>query len=383
MAMTKRKGKRTRGKKVAPVDTSKKIGELLNKAKCSVSNAEKRPKGLKVRCPAWMEEYAARHPNVDFSRCPLDFWRGANNFLFKSFYRAYEERDGDLLKNPAIAEALCIIMNEPRALARKFFYRYTESPKLYGGDYDGDLKRITDDWRYYCGYPDPFTGYADWFNLVFQDTGQAIALWILQPKKLDSTPIFGALKSEISKGDFWEGMPEFPDPFGVERTREDAKPEELKVFGAGFATCTHPALRQLLQVAWLESGTHFQGGGNHRPGEWAGQWIREYSPEQQTFVFKDVKYDFSLAPERWKVAQKVIESKDDDGAVFLGNGWRGRWNDETSLAYKFSRYIHPVKCEGKGPGFFHLMDEPIAGNRSRKSGKRTAAGTKRAKRPSR
>ena len=98
MAMTKRKGKRTRGKKVAPVDTSKKIDELLNKAKCSVSNAEKRPKGLKVRCPAWMEEYAARHPNVDFSRCPLDFWRGANNFLFKSFYRAYEECDGDLLK---------------------------------------------------------------------------------------------------------------------------------------------------------------------------------------------------------------------------------------------------------------------------------------------
>ena len=113
------------------------------------------------------------------------------------------------------------------------------------------------------------------------------------------------------------------------------------------------------------------------------KWIRKYSAEQQTFVFKDVEYDFSTAPERWKVAQKVIESKEDGGVVFLGNGWRGRWNDKTSLAYKFSRYIHPVKCEGKGPGFFHLMDEPIAGNRSRKSGKRTAAGTKRAKRPSR
>ena len=170
--MTAKKVKKS-VKKAEPVDTSKKIDELLTKAKCAVSGAEERPMGMKVRCPAWMEDYAARHPNVDFSRCPLDFWRGANNFLFKSFYRAYEERDGDLLKNPAIAEALCVIINEPRALARKFFYRYTESPQLYGGDYDGDLKRITDDWRYYCGYPDPFTGYADWFNLVFQDTGQA------------------------------------------------------------------------------------------------------------------------------------------------------------------------------------------------------------------
>lgn len=382
--MTAKKVKKS-VKKAEPVDTSKKIDELLTKAKCAVSGAEERPMGMKVRCPAWMEDYAARHPNVDFSRCPLDFWRGANNFLFKSFYRAYEERDGDLLKNPAIAEALCVIINEPRALARKFFYRYTESPQLYGGDYDGDLKRITDDWRYYCGYPDPFTGYADWFNLVFQDTGQTIALWILQPKKLDSTPIFGALKSEISKGDFWEGMPEFPDPFGVERSRENVKPEELKVFGAGFVTCTHPALRQLLQVAWLESGTHFQGSGNHRPGKWAAQWIREYSPEQQTFVFKDVKYDFSLAPERWKVAQKLIESKDEKGFVFLGNKWRGGWNDKESPAYKFSRYISPPRQEDEnpGPGFFHLKDEPIVGTRSRKSGKRTAAETKRPKTASR
>ena len=169
--MTTKKVKKS-VKKAEPADTSKKIDELLTKAKCAVPGAENRPSGLKVRCPAWMEEYAARHPNVDFSRCPLDFWRGANNFLFKSFFRAYEECDGDLLKNPAIAEALCVIINEPRALARKFFYRYTESPQLYGGDYDGDLRRITDDWRYYCGYPDPFTGYADWFNLVFQDTGQ-------------------------------------------------------------------------------------------------------------------------------------------------------------------------------------------------------------------
>ena len=103
MAMTKICKKSVQ--KVEPADTSQKIDELLDKAKCVVSGAEERPMGMKVRCPAWMEEYAARHPNVDFSRCPLDFWRGANNFLFKSFYRAYEERDGDLLKNPAIAEA--------------------------------------------------------------------------------------------------------------------------------------------------------------------------------------------------------------------------------------------------------------------------------------
>ena len=102
-------------------------------------------------------------------------------------------------------------------------------------------------------------------------------------------------------------------------------------------------------------------------------------------MFNDVKYDFSLAPERWKIAQKLIESKDKKGFVFLGNKWRGGWNDRKSPAYKFSRYICPPRQEdgNPGPGFFHLTDEPIDGIRSRKSGKRTAAGTKGSKTASR
>ena len=372
-------------KKAEPVDTSKKIDELLNKAKLAVPGAERQTRDLKGKCPAWMEEYAVRCPNVDISLKPLDFWLGARDFLASSFARAYEANDGDLLKDPGISEALCVLMEEPRALCRKFFYRYTESPSLYGGDYDGDLKRIVGDWRLHFGDPDPFNGYADWFNLMFQLVGESMVPWILQSKKLDASPVFASLKMDISKCDLWEGMPVFPDPFGVERQRSDVSPEELKVFGAGFVTCTHPALRQLLQVAWMECGRRLHGRDDHCPGEWAGKWIREYSPEQQSFVFKDVKYDFSLAPERWKVAQKLIESKNEKGFVFLGNKWRGGWNDKESPAYKFSRYICPPRQEdgNLGPGFFHLMDEPIDGTRSRKSGKRTAAGTKRSKTASR
>ena len=72
-------------KKVEQVDTSKKFDELLNKAKLVVPGAEKRPKDMEGKCPAWMEEYAARCPNVDISLKPLDFWLGAHDFLAKSF----------------------------------------------------------------------------------------------------------------------------------------------------------------------------------------------------------------------------------------------------------------------------------------------------------
>ena len=121
-------------KKVAPVDTSKKIDELLNKATCAVPT---RRSDWRVRKSNALRGWRSMRRGIRMST-----FRGARSTSgveritsFSSpYYRAYEERDGDLLKNPAIAEALCIIMNEPRALARKFFYRYTESPQLYGGD---------------------------------------------------------------------------------------------------------------------------------------------------------------------------------------------------------------------------------------------------------
>ena len=83
----------------------------------------------------------------------------------------------------------------------------------------------------------------------------------------ETSPIFASLKADISKCDFREGMPVFPDPFEVERQRSDVSPKELKVFGAGFVTCTHPALRQLLQVAWMECGRRLHGRDDHCPGE--------------------------------------------------------------------------------------------------------------------
>ena len=55
---------------------------------------------------------------VDISLKPLDFWLGAHDFLAKSFAWAYETNDGNLLNDPAISEALCILMTEPRALCR-------------------------------------------------------------------------------------------------------------------------------------------------------------------------------------------------------------------------------------------------------------------------
>ena len=62
-----KKVKKKSVKKAEPVDTSKKIDELLNKAKLVVPGAERQSRDLKGKCPAWMEEYAARCPNVDIS----------------------------------------------------------------------------------------------------------------------------------------------------------------------------------------------------------------------------------------------------------------------------------------------------------------------------
>lgn len=312
--------------------------------------------------PVWLREYASRMrcSNVDLLRKPLDFWYGAHNFLSNKFAKAYERGDGNLLKDPAVTEALSVLMEEPRELARKFFYRYTESPKLYGGDYDGDLKRITDDWRVHFGGDDPFTGYADWFNLMFELVGEPMALWILQPKALDTTsPIFASLKADISKGDFWEGAPTFPNPYGVERLRECVPVKEQKVFGAGFVTCTHPALRQLLQVARAESGFRLHGKGSaptpdsdHRVGDYASKLVTDYDFTARTFKFKGVELDFSRSKERWADAQAVIESAETDGAARLDGKWRGKWQTATGVMRDFSRHIRPVRR--KEGGWFHL-----------------------------
>lgn len=315
--------------------------------------------------PPWLREYARRHPDVNYYRHSLDLWRAALMFLHEEFVAAHKRGDGNLLKNPQIASALHVLMDEPRELAIKFFYKYPPERRSYGGDYEKDFERITVEWYGLFEGKDWFGAYADWFNEMFKFAGEPIATWVVFNKTLDSSPIFAEIKKEVSRTEFQNGAPQFPDPYGVARTKEEVKEESRGIFGAGWVRCVHPAFRQLLQLAWIESGfrnereqAHWTPGVQHNVGGWAKQWIDDYDPEHMTLKFKRVELNFQGMDKRWEHVQMVVESEATDGSVQLGNGWRGFWNSASGPIRDFSRCIRPVK-KPDGVGWFHLTGDPL------------------------
>ena len=124
---SKRTAKKTRSATSRPVRKKRKAAAARNEPK-----VEKASQTLDFsfcqnsfdNLPLWLREYAKRHPDVNYYRHSLDLWRAALMFLSKEFVDAHKRGDGNLLKNPQIASALHVLMDEPRELAIKFFYRY-------------------------------------------------------------------------------------------------------------------------------------------------------------------------------------------------------------------------------------------------------------------
>ena len=333
--------------------------------------------------PAWLAAYQCRFPNLDFSRYSLDRIMCIREYLIWRFREAARLKDEDLLSDPDVADAIWLIYDEPTRFVPAMF-QWRRRKARYGGDFEADFQRIKKDLE--CLF---FKGHnceamARWFNLIFYFVGSAIASWVACTNKLDTSPLFAALKNRIASLPITSEGPQFPEPYGMKESLDDLKVEPdlskqlLDLYGVGGVKCVDPALGQLVLLARGECSrprpdVRTEGESpqtaEDEVGEWASQWVSDYDPVHCTLKFLDIPLDFSRSPRRWEHVKAVVESKERDGAVRLGD-WMGRWQTASGPVRYFSRCIRqPDRAES---GWYHLTDTPRPESPTRQKCKRFA-----------
>ena len=331
--------------------------------------------------PAWLAAYQSKFPNLDFSRYSLDRIMCIRDYLIRRFNEAASRKDGDLLSDPDVADALWLIYDEPTHFVPAMF-EWRRRQARYGGDFEHDFEIIKSSLACWLFNGRNCEAMACWFNLIFHYVGSAIARWITCTSKLDASPLFATLKNRIASLPITSEGPQFPEQYGMKESLDDLKIEPslskqlTDLYGVGGVKCVDPALGQLLLLARSESSrpkpdVHTEGESSQAAeemvGEWASQWVSDYDPIHCTLKFLDVPLDFSRSPKRWEDVKAVVESKERDGAVRLGD-WMGRWQTASGPVRHFSRCIR--QPDGAASGWYHLTDKPRPESPTRQKCKR-------------